>query len=92
MYTLNKSGITGQNWKMAKKLNEEIEAKVRTKHGLTRTIKIRDSIRQGGILSVIEYGNMMDEITKEIRMDETNNIEKAKQTQRDASCGWTMLY
>ena len=34
--------------------------------GNTRTIKIRDSIRQGGVLSVIEYANLIDEIAKEI--------------------------
>ncbi len=75
LYTLNKSGIAGQDWLIAKELNENITAKVKTKHGLTRTINIKDSIRQGGILSVIEYANMMDEITKEIMKNPDNMIK-----------------
>ncbi len=75
MYTLNKSGIKGQDWKISKELNENITATVTTKYGPTRQIQIRDSIRQGGILSVIEYANMMDEITKEINKDPSNNIK-----------------
>ena len=39
----------------------------RTEHGLTRKIAIKDSIRQGGVLSVIEYATLMDEITKDIQ-------------------------
>ena len=27
---------------------------------------IKDSIRQGGVLAVVEYANMMDEISKEL--------------------------
>ena len=75
LYTLNKSGVTGKNWLLAKKLNENLTARILTKHGLTRQIHIKDSIRQGGILSVIEYANMMDEITKEIMKDTTNQIK-----------------
>ena len=53
--------------KIVKELNSNLIAKVRTKYGLTRTIQIRDSIRQGGVLSVIEYANLMDEIAKELQ-------------------------
>ena len=38
-----------------------------TKYGKTRNIKIRDSIRQGGVPSTTEYGLLMDEISKEIK-------------------------
>lgn len=51
-----------------KKLNENLTATIKTKHGHTRNIQIRDSIRQGGVLSVIEYANMMDEIPKELSL------------------------
>ena len=37
-----------------------------TKYGQTREINITDSIRQGGVLSVIQYALMMDEINKEV--------------------------
>ena len=37
-----------------------------TKYGLTRQIKtIKDSIRKGRVLSVIEYVNLIDEIAKD---------------------------
>ena len=51
-----------------KKLNEDLTAKIKTKYGYTRNIQIRDSIRQGGVLSVIEYANMMDDIPKELSL------------------------
>ncbi len=50
-----------------KKLNENLTASIRTKYGLTRKITIKDSIRQGGVLSVVEYANMMDNIAKELQ-------------------------
>jgi hypothetical protein len=66
LYTLNKSGLQGKNWRIAKELNENLTATIRTQYGPTRTINIRDSIRQGGVLSVIEYANLMDDIAKEL--------------------------
>ena len=56
---------------MIKKINTNLRARIHTKHGLTREIKIRDSIRQGGVLSVIEYATLIDEIAKELKK---NNI------------------
>ena len=52
-----------------KNINKNLTATIRTKYGNTRKIKIRDSIRQGGVLSVIEYANLIDEIAKEISME-----------------------
>ena len=46
-------------------MNTGPTARMRMKHGLTRKITIKDSIRQGGVLLVIEYATLMDEITKE---------------------------
>ena len=46
-------------------LYKEGTAQIQTKHGPTRKIKIKDSIRQGGVLSVIQYALLMDEISKE---------------------------
>ena len=51
---------------MAKKLNSNLTAKIQTRYGLTRKIKIRDSIRQRGDRSVIEYAALIDEISKEL--------------------------
>ena len=38
------------------------------------SIQIRDSIRQGGVLSVAAYANLVDEIVKEPEKDERNYI------------------
>ena len=62
-------------WKIVKELNSKLTAKVRTKYGLTRKIQIKDSIRPGGVLSVIEYANLMDEIAKELQEKSTGNQE-----------------
>ena len=43
-----------------------LKARIKTKNGLTREITIKDSIRQGGVLSVIQYASVMDETAKEI--------------------------
>ena len=47
-----------------KKLNSNLTARIQTRYGLTRRINIKDSIRQGGILSFIEYATLIDEISK----------------------------
>ena len=66
IYTAQKSGIQGKHLRIMNELNNGITAEIRTKHGNTRKIEIKDSIRQGGVLSVIEYANLIDEISKEI--------------------------
>ena len=57
-----------------RKLNENLTANIETKHRNTRAIQIIDSIRQGGVLSVAAYANLMDEIAKELEKDEKNYI------------------
>ena len=66
MYVMHKEGLTGPEWDLVKKMNENLTAKISTKHGDTREIKIKDSIRQGGVLSVLQYALLIDEINKEI--------------------------
>ena len=67
MYALDSSGVKGKEWSITKKLNDNLTASVKTQHGQTRQIHIKDSRRQGGILSVLEYANLMDDITNEIK-------------------------
>ena len=55
-------------------MNENLTATIETKYGDTRTIYIKDSIRQGGVLAVVAYANLMDEIAKEITKDLKNLI------------------
>ncbi len=67
LYVLNKNGVEGRNLQIIKKMNSELKAKIQTKYGLTREIQIKDSIRQGGVLSVIEYATLIDKISKELQ-------------------------
>ena len=52
---------------MVKEMNFNLTAKILTKFGLTREIKIKDSIRQGGVLLVIKYATLIDETSKELQ-------------------------
>ena len=50
MYVLNTQGCKGALWNLTDKLNQYLTATIRTKHGLTRPISIKNSItaiRQG---------------------------------------------
>ncbi len=69
MYVMEKEGLKSKHWSLVRKLNQNLTAKIRTKHGLTRKIHIKDSIRQGGVLSVAQYALLMDEIAKEVKKD-----------------------
>ena len=71
LHALHRNGVKGKNLTLIKKLNSNLRARIHTRHGLTREIKIKDSIRQGGVLSVIEYATLIDEIAKELKK---NNI------------------
>ena len=66
MYVMYKQGLQDNTWCLMRKLNENLTARIDTKYGKTRQIEITDSIRQGGVLSVIQYALLMDEISKEI--------------------------
>jgi hypothetical protein len=66
MYALSKHGIDNYLWEAIKDLNTNLSATVNTKHGPTNKFPIKDSIRQGGVLSVMMYALLMDEIAKRI--------------------------
>ena len=60
LYVLNKRGIETENWQITNDINTNLTTTIKTKYGNTREIKIRDSIRQGGVLSVLMYAAVMD--------------------------------
>ena len=66
MYALHNNGVIGPTWNIIRKLNQGLKAKIKTKDEITREINIKDSIRQG-VLSVLQYATVMDEIAKEIQ-------------------------
>ena len=70
MYVLKERGLSNRLWKIVKELNSDLLTTVQTKHGPTRKIKITDSIRQGGVLSVTMYALMMDETNKALKETE----------------------
>ena len=82
MYIMHKRGINGALWEATEILNKDLNAKIRTKYGNTRTINIRDSIRQGGVLSVTQYAALMDEIHHNIT--EVNLVKREKNN--DPTC------
>ena len=63
---MHKEGRSTPEWNMVKKLNENIKAKIQTKYRETRAINIKESIIQGGVLSVAQYALLMSQINKEI--------------------------
>ena len=67
MYVMHERGLKSKLWKTVKELNSNLLTTVITKHGPTRKIKITDSIRQGGVLSVTMYALMMDETNKALK-------------------------
>ena len=67
MHILYNRGIDDSHWETVYKLNENLTAKLKTKYGHTRTINIKDSLRQGGVLAVLQYGIMMDQINQAIK-------------------------
>ena len=76
MHILYNRGLTDAHWETVLKLNENLTAKLKTKYGLTRTINIKDSLRQGGVLAVLQYGIMMDQINQAIKAQNLGiNIE-----------------
>ena len=83
MYVMRNNGLTGKDWKITKNLNENLRAIITTDNGPTREIKIRDSIRQGGVLSVNQYALLMDEINKEI---EKNKLGIKYNNQQQVGC------
>ena len=84
MYVLKERGITNKLWKIVKELNSNLLTTIQTKHGPTRKIKITDSIRQGGVLSVTMYALMMDETNK--ALSETDLGVKIPQTDCTIPC------
>ena len=75
LYVLYKQGINSKLWQLIKDLNTNLKTTIQTKYGPTRKINIKDSIRQGGVLSVTLYALMMDEINKDIKLNTNLGME-----------------
>ena len=84
LYVLHKEGLKNRLWLIVKRLNSNLKTTIQTKYGPTRKITIKDSIRQGGVLSVTMYALMMDEINKELQ--KTNLGIQINGTQEKIPC------
>ncbi len=72
MYVMYKEGLRDNHWTIARKRNQNLIATVNTRYGTTRKIKM-NSIRQGGVLSVMQFRLLMDETSKEITKENLGN-------------------
>ena len=71
LHVLHNCGVQDRHWLIVKRMNENLKARIRTRFGHTRRISITNSIRQGGVLSVILFGLLMDQISKEMPQEQT---------------------
>ena len=67
MHVLYNNGLKSRLWRIVRKLNQNLSAKVKTKYGLTEAFPITNSIRQGGVLAVTQFAILMDEISKVVQ-------------------------
>ena len=67
MHILHNRGLKDSLWETVYNLNQNLTAELKTKYGNTRKINIKDSLRQGGVLAVLQYGIMMDQINQAIK-------------------------
>jgi exonuclease III len=58
--TLWEGGVRGKIWRIMRELNDNLTAMIDTRFGPTRSIEITGSIRQGGVLSGIEFAALVD--------------------------------
>ena len=61
------NGVEAKNLRMIKELNSNLSAWIQTRYEFTRKIGITYGIRQVGILSVLEYATLKDEISKKLK-------------------------
>ena len=66
MYVVYKEGLKGPELDLMQKTNENISSHLNTRHGNIRAIRIKDSIRQEGVSSNLQFALLIDEINKEI--------------------------
>lgn len=70
LYILWNQGIKGKIWRLIKKLNENLTAKIKTKHGITREIKRELGGKQGGRNMTTLFSKMIDVYEEEAEMKE----------------------
>jgi hypothetical protein len=69
-----KKGVKGKVWRLVRELNENLTARVKTKHGLTRKINREMGGKQGGRLMPTIFAKMTDMVEEEAQRREDIGI------------------
>ena len=64
LHLMNKHGCSRNNWAYIDALNENNTVKIKTAWGMTKPIDTSSVLKQGSVLSPIQYGLLIDEISK----------------------------
>ena len=64
LYLQKDRGVDCENWLYIKELNKDSYVTVKTCKGETKKIFIEQVLKQGGVLSPIQFGIMTDEIAE----------------------------
>ena len=75
LFILHKNGFDGKIWRLTKAMNEDLTAKIKTKHGLTREIKREKGGKQGGKLMVPMFSKTMDTVSEDLQSDPNLGIQ-----------------
>ena len=75
LFILHKNGFRGKIWRLTKALNENLTAKIKTKHGLTREIRRDKGGKQGGKLMVPMFSKTMDTASEDLLSDPNLGIQ-----------------
>ena len=75
MHILWKHGVRGKLWRLAKALNINLTAQIKTKFGLTRKIIREGGGKQGGQIIVTMFSKLMDTLSEEMIEDEKMGID-----------------
>ena len=61
-YSIWKRGVQGKIWRVMLMLNAHNTARILTRYGLTEPITLEGNLRQGSVLSVIEFSSVLDSL------------------------------
>ena len=64
---INKHRVKGANPNVIKRLDNNLIARIQTRYRLTKEVPIKDRMKKGEVLSVVEYVTHINKISKELR-------------------------
>ena len=76
LHVMHEQGCRDDLWMYLDVLNEGISVRVKSAWGLTNPVKSDKVIKQGSVLSPIQYGLLIDQIAKELTKEKKGPKEK----------------